>query len=84
MSLVAKIRRGEGPFWGSLKRIARRMLSFHIPVVGPTRPVFRLLYQLHVAIRELVIFALRFVWCEPLFRSQCESIGDGFRMEKLP
>ncbi len=84
MSIVAKIRKGEGPFWGGLKRLARQLLHFHLPVVGPTRPVFKLLYLLHVTAREGVIWALRFFWYEPLFRSQCVSIGEGFQMEKLP
>lgn len=84
MSLTAKLRRGEGPFWGTLKRLARACLSLHVPVVGPTRLLFALLYRLHVLARETALWAARFFWYEPLFRSQCESIGDGFQMESLP
>jgi acetyltransferase-like isoleucine patch superfamily enzyme len=84
MSLTTKIRRGEGPFWGALKKAARAALRFHIPVVSPTRPLYRLLYNLHVVLRESFIWALRFFWYEPLFRSQCVSVGQGFQMEKLP
>ncbi len=84
MSLFTKIRRGEGPFWGRLKRAALAVLSFHIPVNVVTRPLFRLCYKLHVFVRETWTWARRFFWNEPLFRSQCESVGAGFRMEELP
>jgi acetyltransferase-like isoleucine patch superfamily enzyme len=82
--VVAKIRRGEGPFWGALKRSARSVLAFHLPVAGPTRALSRALYSLHVAFREAWIWAVRFFWDEPLFRGQCEAVGPGFRMERLP
>lgn len=84
MSWVVKLRRGEGPVWGRLKRAARAVLSFHVPVNGLTRPAFRWLYRLHVGVREGLIWTRRFCWNEPLFRSQCESVGPGFRMEELP
>lgn len=84
MSWTAKIRRGEGPLWGTLKRVARVVLSFHIPVAGPTRWLFAGLYRFHVAVREGWIWARRFFWYEPLFRSQCASVGPGFHMEQLP
>lgn len=84
MSLVAKLRRGEGPFWGGLKRAARATLGFHLPVNALTQPAFRLLYRLHVTARETLIWARRFFWYEPLFRSQCASVGAGLRMEELP
>jgi acetyltransferase-like isoleucine patch superfamily enzyme len=84
MKWIAKLRRGEGPFWGPLKRIAVSLLTFHIPVNAPTRPLFRLLYLAHVGVRETWIWARRFFWNEPLFRSQCERVGGGFQMEELP
>ena len=60
------------------------MRAFHLPVNGLTRPVFRGCYRLHVFARESLIWARRFFWAEPLFRSQCESVGAGLRMEDLP
>jgi acetyltransferase-like isoleucine patch superfamily enzyme len=82
--LTAKLREGRGPVWRPLKRLARGVLSFHVPVAGPTRHLFRLGYRLHVAARETLAWALRFFWYEPLFRGQCVSVGPGFRMEQLP
>jgi acetyltransferase-like isoleucine patch superfamily enzyme len=84
MNLIVKLRRGEGPFWGRLKWLARQILHFHLPVFWLTRPFFALLYLLHVAGREGLAAALRFFWYEPLFRSQCVRVGESFRMEQLP
>jgi acetyltransferase-like isoleucine patch superfamily enzyme len=67
-----------------IKPLAGRALTAHVPVVGPLRPLFRLLYAAHVGVRESVEQGLRFFWYEPLLRSQCESVGSGFRMEQLP
>jgi acetyltransferase-like isoleucine patch superfamily enzyme len=84
MNLLVKLRRGEGPFWGALKRLVKRALRFHLPVFWLTRPLFGLLYLVHVGLRELAATLLRFFWYEPLFRSQCASVGEGFQMEGLP
>ena len=83
-SIGVKIRQGEGRFWSSLKWAARGVLQFHIPVLPTTKPVFRILYTLHVMGRESWRWVLRFFWFEPLFRSQCESVGERFQMEFLP
>jgi acetyltransferase-like isoleucine patch superfamily enzyme len=84
MTLRKRLRRGEGPVWSRLRRLALASLSFHLPVNKFTRPVFRALYASHVFIREGWIWTRRFFWNEPLFRSQCESVGAGFQMETLP
>jgi len=84
MKVLAKVSRGEGPFWSRLKRLARAVLVFHLPVNSLTRPLFGALYALHVAVREGVAWLARLLWFEPLFRSQCDHVGRGFRMEQLP
>lgn len=81
---VIKLRKGQGPLWGGLKRAARWALSCHLPVTSLTRPLFAILFGVHVVIREVCAWIVRFCWSEPLFRSQCASVGDGFRMERLP
>jgi acetyltransferase-like isoleucine patch superfamily enzyme len=83
-NLESRLRAGRGPFWGAAKKLARSILSFHVPVNGATRPIFSALYSLHVWARESLQWLARLLWYEPLFRSQCESIGPGFRMEQLP
>jgi acetyltransferase-like isoleucine patch superfamily enzyme len=84
MNLVVKLRRGEGPFWGTLKRLVLKVLHFHLPVFWLTRPIFSFFYLLHVTCREGQAAVLRFFWYEPIFRSQCEHVGEAFRMEQLP
>jgi len=84
MSLAVKIRRGQGPVFGPLRRLIKSVLHIHVPVAGPLKPMFSLFYRLHVGVAEGLIWAARFFWYEPLFRSQCRSIGERFRMEKLP
>jgi len=84
MSLVLKLRRGEGPIFGPLKAALKAVLCFHLPVNVATRPLFRLLYGVHVFVRRAWISGRRFFWNEPLFRSQCEAVGERFQMEELP
>ncbi len=84
MNPIILIRRGEGPVWGCLKRLAQAILRLHLPVVPLTRPFFRMLYWLHVGVREGGIFLLNFFWFEPLFRSQCTAVGRGVAIEFLP
>ena len=84
MNLLARVKEGQGPFWSRAKRAARAVLGFHLPASGLARPFWRACYSLHVAIREGLIWLRRFFWNEPLFRSQCESVGPGLWMEELP
>jgi acetyltransferase-like isoleucine patch superfamily enzyme len=84
MSFLINLRRGEGRFYGPLKRFILGALRFHLPAAGPLKVVFGVLYHLHVFAHEFSLWAQRFFWNEPLFRSQCESIGAGFWMERLP
>ncbi len=84
MSTLTSIKRGQGPVWSRAKRAARAALAFHLPAGGVTRPLWRGLYAVHVVVRESFIWARRFFWNEPLFRSQCSAVGSGFWMEELP
>jgi acetyltransferase-like isoleucine patch superfamily enzyme len=79
-----RVARGEGSFWKALKSLAKMILAVHLPVNRVTRPVFGGLYASHVSARELILWLQRFFWCEPLFRSQCVSVGSHFQMEQLP
>jgi acetyltransferase-like isoleucine patch superfamily enzyme len=84
MSIITRLKRGEGPLWKNAKHAARAALGIHFPVNGLTRPLWRGLYIVHVAIREGAIWARRFFWNEPLFRGQCAAVGRGLWMEALP
>ncbi len=84
MSVLTKIRRGEGPFWAGLKGFAKSVLRLHLPVVPLTKPFFGMLYHLHVGVREGALWLLRLLWFDPLFRSQCVSVGTNLLLERLP
>ncbi len=84
MNLAVKLRRGEGAFWGGLKRLILIVMRFHLPVFWLTRPLFRAVYLLRGIVKNFLAWAVRFFWSEPLFRSQCVSVGAGFRMGPLP
>ncbi len=66
------------------KRLATRALQAHLPVGSHSRHLFSAFYHLHIATRESALWASRFFWFEPLFRSQCQAVGKRFRMEQLP
>jgi acetyltransferase-like isoleucine patch superfamily enzyme len=83
-SWAIRIRRGDGPLSSRMKSLAQALLRFHVPIVGLTRPVFGALYCVHAALREAIGFVLRLFWFEPLFRSQCDQVGDNFYMEQMP
>lgn len=67
-----------------MKSFAKWLLQQHLPVARLNRPIFGLLYRLHVGFALVLRWLLRFLWYEPLFRSQCESVGTHFQMEQLP
>ncbi|QDV40946.1 Maltose O-acetyltransferase [Stieleria neptunia] len=67
-----------------IKTTVRWLLQCHLPVTAINRPIFAALYRMHVVARELIGWAARFCWYEPLFRSQCVAVGKRFRMEQLP
>lgn len=89
MNRIIPMRREASGIRCWLRRIGRQVLQLHIPVGrGPvgrgSSRLFAGLYRLHVVAREGGIFCCRFAWFEPLFRSQCVSVGKRFRMEQLP
>ncbi len=66
------------------KRLANCALQDHIPVGSHSRRLFSALYYLHITARASALWTARFLWFEPLFRSQCQVVGSRFRMEQLP
>ena len=67
-----------------MKSFAKWLLRCHIPVMTWNRSFFHSLYFVHLTLRTCSAWLLRFGWYEPLFRSQCQSIGRRFCMEQLP
>jgi len=67
-----------------IKKMVKAVLKVGIPVNAVTKPFFSFIYYIHVFIRESLIWAFRFFYYEPLFKSQCQKVGVGLWMEQLP
>jgi acetyltransferase-like isoleucine patch superfamily enzyme len=72
------VRRRETPFYDRLYRIAKRIRGFSIPCI---RPLHSFLYWEWSMRTSLWHNFWRVVYYEPIFKSQCKSVGPGFRME---
>ncbi len=83
-SIIAKIKRKETPFFRLLYRLAKNIVITSLPVNRVTRPIFSFLYSLHVFLREAHIWVVKSFYSDPLFRSQCSSVGKRLWMERLP
>jgi acetyltransferase-like isoleucine patch superfamily enzyme len=84
VNTAATTRTGKRSIRTFAKRVAVRLIHLHIPVGPVGRRMFGILYRAHVAGREGMIWLLRFIWYEPLFRSRCERVGERLQMEELP
>lgn len=83
-SFIMRIKQKQTPFYLFLYALVQGLMRFAVPVNVVTKPFFSLLYILHISIRETIILLLKTLYFDPLFRSQCLSVGKGFFMEKLP
>ena len=86
MNLIVLLRRGDGMFWGGLKRFARALLSVHLPVGPVSRPFFAFLYGLHVGVREggILVIEVFLVRAFPFRQVNVRPWGMGWVMEFLP
>jgi len=79
-NLRLRIKRGDTPFYRSLRRVILGAFHSNLPLPRFLKPVFRTAYELHFAIivffRRLIIYVYR----EPLFRSRCMSVGKSLNL----
>jgi len=73
--LLLKIRRRETPFYDRLFRFLKKARAVNFPVVYP---LHRFLYSERQIRRMLWRGFCQFVYYEPIFKSQCASVGSGF------
>ena len=81
--LLMKLRRGEGPFWGSLRRALKAFVQFQIPAVGPIRWLYASLFSLRWSLDRIIARILSALVRAPAFRARCERAG-AIHVEKLP
>jgi acetyltransferase-like isoleucine patch superfamily enzyme len=79
-----RIHRGEGWFFGGLKRFAIAFRSSSLPVPDFLKGVLRSVYETHYLIRDLIRNLLSFFYSGPLFRSRCETAGKGLHVWLMP
>lgn len=82
--LLLKIKRGENSFYRALRSFARKAMRSTLPVPRLFFPVLRLLYHAHFGVLFTVRWLLNYFYREPLFRSRCVSVGEGFHMWLMP
>lgn len=83
-NVILRLKKRENHLFTVLFYMAGGLLRFSIPVVGPMRLFYRISYNVHVTLKALIRWMLKFFYYEPTFRARCESVGKGLRMEKLP
>lgn len=83
-NLILKLKRQESPFYAGLFKIAKRFLGFSIPVIGPIKLFYKVLYNFHVSLKATILWMLKFFYYVPMFKARCERVGKGLRMDKLP
>ncbi len=83
-NLSLKIRRGETPFYRTVRAAIKGLLRSNLPVPGFLRPVYRGLYALPFAIRFVFQWALNYFYREPAFRSRCTRVGRNLSLYALP
>ena len=73
-----KIRRRETPFYDRIYRSGKWIRHLSVPCI---RPLHSFLYSEWALRTNLWHNFWRIVYYEPIFKSQCVSVGSGFRME---
>ena len=76
--LSLRIRRRESPFYDRLYRIAKSLRGISVPAC---RPLHSLLYGEWQMRKDLWHNFWRVIYYEPMFKSQCASVGKNFHME---
>jgi acetyltransferase-like isoleucine patch superfamily enzyme len=82
-SFTLRVQRGEGPFYGFLKRSYFRVLRFSF-TPRLTKPFFHFLYYFHQNFLLAVRQFLNIVYFGPLFKSRCASVGKNLHVWRLP
>ena len=79
-----RVRRGQTPFYRTLKGIAKSVRSSALPTPDFLRPMIRGLFYSHQALWRTAGFFRTYLYNGPLFRARCESAGKQFRVCRMP
>jgi acetyltransferase-like isoleucine patch superfamily enzyme len=81
---ILNIKRAETPFYARLKRIAKAILTFQLPIPRALDPVYRFISHLRYVKYEFVEKICVALYRYPVLRSVCASVGERLRMEQVP
>ena len=83
-SILLKIRRGETPFYRSLRETAGRIRSSTLPLPKFLNPLLGFGFAVQGYFLQGLRWALSYFLYEPLFRGRCHSVGKRFRVWRMP
>jgi acetyltransferase-like isoleucine patch superfamily enzyme len=83
-SFVLKIKRAETPFYARLKRTAKGVLTFHLPIPRALDPIYLFFHSLGILGFETTERVAVACYRYPLLRALCASVGERLQMERLP
>lgn len=81
---IVRVKRAETPFYARLKKTAKFVLAFRLPIPRALDPVYRLISHLRYLKYEFVEKACVAAYRYPVLRSVCASVGERLRMEQVP
>ena len=81
--LILKIKRGETPFFRSLRTFAKTILHSNLPWPAAAKPLLRAVYLLHYFLRRAGSVAISYFYREPLFRARCATAGKRLHVALL-
>jgi acetyltransferase-like isoleucine patch superfamily enzyme len=83
-TFLLKIKRGETPFFRTLRGVAKTVISSTLPLPRIVHPLLGGLFELHQAVMSTLRWCAMYFYGEPLFRGRCEAIGRRFTLSKMP
>ena len=82
-SFMLRVQRGEGSFYGFLKRSYFRVMRFSF-TPRLSKPFFGFLYHFHQNFLLAVRQFFNIIYFGPLFKARCESVGKNLSVWRLP
>jgi acetyltransferase-like isoleucine patch superfamily enzyme len=83
-SLGLRIRRGETPFYRTLRDVAKAVRASTLPLPRAVHPLLRFGFTAQQSLLGAMRFGFSYLFREPLFRGRCASVGKRFRMVRMP
>jgi acetyltransferase-like isoleucine patch superfamily enzyme len=83
-SFLLKLHRGEGPFFGFLKRLILASMRSSFTPPRAIKPLFCFFYHAHYAVSFGFRQFLNIIYRGPLFKARCETVGRNLSIWSMP